>query len=226
MKPYIFLLILFPSLAFAQTDVMHRYPKNHEQIPTWGANRAHYIQGIFGVGFYTPISVDNPDFKTGRSYEINFGAIYRYRIANSFNVGTALSLTAQSIALNKIGMVKSWDNAIHSKANLSNTLLTLKPFFRFNLSPKRGDYLGSFIDVGAFGSWNFYPTAMFTDKRNGERYVQMYQQDKQQERFQYGCFASVGRDWFRLEASYHLTNILKDSSFEMPRYAMAVVFGF
>jgi hypothetical protein len=226
MKPYIFLLLLFPSIAFSQTNVLRKVPKNHDQIPTWGANRTHFIQGVFGVGFYTPIGVANPDFKFGPSYDISFGAIYRYKIANSFNIGTSLSIAGQAIALNDVGMVKSWDNTIHSKASLSNSLFILKPFLRFNLSPKRGDYLGTFVDIGGFGSWNFYPVAMFTDKRNGERYVQMYQQDKQQERFQYGFFASVGRDWFRLEASYHLTNMLKDESFEMPRYAMAVVFGF
>jgi hypothetical protein len=205
---------------------MHKYPRNYEDVPLWGPNRAHHIQGYFGVGIYTPLAVTNPDFTFGRSWNFSLGVIYRYRIANFINSGFALGIASQSIALNNSGMVKSWDNQVHSKAKLFNSVLTVKPFLRFNLSPKRGDYLGTFIDVGGFGTWNFFPTAVFTDEVNGEKYIQTYQKDKEQERFHYGAFASVGRDWFRLEGSYHLSNILKDDTFEMPRYMMAIVFGF
>jgi hypothetical protein len=226
MKRYILLLVFLPAIALGQTEVMHNAVRDYEQKPIWGANRTHYLQGFLGFGFYTPISVPSRDFKIGSSFDFEFGAMYRYRLANFVNVGMGLGFLFQEIELNNQGMVKDWDTQVHSKANVSNSILSAKPFIRLNLSPKRGDYLGTFIDLGGFANWNFYPITSFTDKQGVQRYVQQYVFDKKQERVQYGAFVVLGRDWFRIEGSYYLSNWFRSNAdFFMPRYKVSVVFG-
>lgn len=184
------------------------------------------MQAYLSLGFYTPISTPNRDFKVGNSYDMGFGAIYRYRLANFINVGMGLGAVFQEIRLNNKGMVKAWDTQLHNKALLSNMLLSAKPFFRINFSPKRGDYLGTFVDFGGFAHWNFYPVTSFTDKQGSQNYVQQYEYDKEQERIHYGAFALIGRSWFRLEGSYYLSNWFKgNAEFFMPRYKVSLVFG-
>jgi hypothetical protein len=227
MKRYFFLLTFLPAIAFGQTEVMRKQPRDYSQHSNWGENRTHHLQGYLGLGFYTPISTPNRDFKVGNSYDLGFGAIYRYRMANFVNLGMGLGLLVQEVKLNDKGMVKAWDTQLHDKAKVSNILLSAKPFIRLNLSPKRGDYLGTFVDFGGFADWNFYPTTSFTDKQGSQNYVQQYEFDKEQERLHYGAFALIGRSWFRLEGSYYLSSWFKSNTeFFMPRYKVSVVFGF
>lgn len=226
MKRYFFLLTFLPFFAFGQTEVMREQPRDYSQHSNWGQNRTHHIQGYLDLGFYTPISTPNRDFKIGNSYDFGFGAIYRYRMANLVNAGMALGFLFQEVNLNDKGMVKAWDTQVHDKAKVSNIMLSAKPFIRLNLSPKRGDYLGTFVDFGGFADWNLYPTTSFTDKQGSQNYVQQYVFDKEQERIHYGAFALIGRSWFRLEGSYYLSNWFSSNKvFYMPRYKITVVFG-
>ena len=222
------LLILFfiPSLAFGQTEIWRKFPANHDETPQWGANRTNHIQGFLGFGLYTPIAVTSIDYIFGKSWDISLGFLYKYRISNFLNVGSSFSLIYQKVSLNNDGMVKAWDNQIHGKAKLSNYLISTKPLIRFNLSPKRGDYLGTYIDVGCFGSLNFLPTTSFTDEQNGQEYIQKYKRDKLQRQLQYGGMAAIGRDWFRLESCYYVSDWIKEDGFNLPRLSISVMLGF
>lgn len=226
MNRIVFILLLIPSLGLGQTEIWRKYPANHEEAPKWGPNRTNHIQGFIGFGLYTPISTSSVDFIFGKSWDLSVGLIYKYRIANFFNVGSSFALTSQNISMNNDGMVKAWDNQIHGKAKLSNSIVSAKPFLRFNLSPKRGDYLGTYIDLGGFGSLNFLPTTSFTDKQNGQEYIQTYRKDKIHRQIQYGGMAAFGRDWFRLEGCYYLSDWIREEGFNLPQLSISLMLGF
>ncbi len=221
------ILLLLPTAVLGQTEKMHKTPRNYQKTPNWGPNRAHHVQGLIGFGLFMPFGVSARDFKIGTSTDFHLGAVYRYRASKFFNLGAGIYLSSSQIELNDSGMVKGWDGEVHKKAQLLNYTLTLKPFIRLNLSPKRGDYLGTYLDFGGFGSWGFLPTTSFTDKVGGQKLMLRYINDKQHESFYYGAMAAVGRDWFRLEASYYLSDWLKGpANFNLPKYSVSVFFGF
>lgn len=223
----IFLLLIFPALAFGQTEVMRKSPRNYNDIPLWGPNRAHHVQGFVGVGFFMPLGAAEGHFKPGVSYDVHLGAKYRFRVSNFLNIGAGLFLSSYQIMLTDSGMVKGWDGNVHEKAQMVNYHLTLKPFMRFNLSPRRGDYLGTYFDLGGFGSWGLLPATSFTDRVDGQKLLTRYMNDKRYEPILYGGMAAVGRDWFRLEASYYLSGWLKEpAGINLPKYSVSVLFGF
>lgn len=215
-------------MAMGQTEVIRKTIHDYStQTPNWGPNRAHFFQGYLNLGFYTSTFTPNRDFKIGSSFDLGLGTIYRYRVSNFMNLGVGLGYIYQKVVLNNKGMVKAWDTQLHSKAKLANNVLSAKPFVRLNLSPKRGDYLGTFIDLGGFVNWNFYPVTSFSDNQADQRYVQKYVFDKEQERIQYGAFLKVGRDWFRLGSNYYLSNWFKsNTTFYMPKYSLSFEFCF
>ncbi len=208
------LTIVALSIAvLGQTKLLpvEKDPMTQFEARKWGANRAHYGQFLFDVEFDIPHSDASRDYHFGASWGMVFGYTYRYRIANPVNIGVGLNYRFHWMRLNRSGMLKVYDNAIHDKVRLSSNDIRLNPFIRINLSSRRGNYLGNYIDLGAFGAVNVWRSIdVFDEVDDVKRQIRLRPYKMINNTF-YGVFATVGFNTTRLTVSWNLSNNVDDA---------------
>ena len=223
-------IISFGSTGFSQTILMQNTnPLEPYQTKNDGENRKHLRQGFIGFGIVAPVGAKNDDTYFGKSLVFDFGFRYRYRVSNFLNLGSDLSFYTQGNRLDHSGMHKIYDGLTHDRENIIQNEIRVSPFLRFNLTPKRGNYLGTYIDLGGYLGWNFLPVFKATDTGHNGNEEMMYTRnfDPNQNRYDYGVTGRIARNKLLLFATYRLSDIMKRS--EQPslsRLAAGVQFAF
>lgn len=225
-------LILFLHFALAgysQTILMQdSNPMAAYEVKKNGPNLQNYGQWFIGFGAVTPVGASSDNTIFGKSLLFDFGYRYRYRVSNFFNTGFDVSYYLQGNRLNDAGMEKVFDGLVHTRENLVQNELRLSPFLRFNLTPKRGNYLGTYVDLGSYIAWNFIPVFRAVDTRlnNNENRSYNRQFDPMQKRYDYGLTGRIGRNKLIVFAHYRLSDLLKSSNLpDLPRLAVGIQFG-
>lgn len=223
-------LFIWGLTGFAQTIVMQNLnPMKPYQEKTQGENLKHYSHMFMGVGVVTPAGASTDDIYFGKSLTFDIGFRYRYRVSNFFHIGNDITYYRQVNSLNRNGMHKVYDGANHDRESIIQNEFRISPFIRFNLTPKRGNYLGTYIDLGGYVGWNFIPVFKVVDKGNSGnvkmKYTRSY--DPNQNRYDYGITARVARNKYILFATYRLSDIMKKSEHpEIPRLSAGIQLGF
>ncbi len=223
-------IISFGLTGLSQTIVMQNTnPMEPYNAKTKGENRKHYNQGFISFGVVTPIGAKNDDSYFGKSLVFDLGHRYRYRISNFINIGNDLSFYMQGNRLDHSGMHKIYDGATHERENIIQNEFRISPFIRFNLTPHRGNYLGTYIDFGGYIGWNFLPVfrAVDTGHNGNEEMAYTRSFDPNQNRYDYGVTGRIARNKHLLFATYRLSDIMKKSEQpSLPRLAVGIQFGF
>ena len=223
-------IISFGLTGFTQTILLQNTnPMEPYQTKNNGENRKHFRQGFISFGVVAPVGAKNDDTYFGNSLVFDFGFRYRYRVSNLLNLGSDLSFYTQGNRLDHSGMHKIYDGLTHDRANIIQNEFRVSPFLRFNLTPKRGNYLGTYIDLGGYIGWNFLPVFRATDTGHNGNEEMMYTRnfDPNQNRYDYGITGRIARNKLLLFATYRLSDIMKQS--EQPslsRLAAGVQFAF
>ncbi len=230
-KIFITLLIsIYGASCFAQTVILQNTnPMQPYQEKSQGKNRKHYTHTFLSLGLVTPVGATMDDTYFGKSLVFDIGVRYRYRISNFLNIGSDFSYYIQGNRLDNSGMEKVFDGAVHDRENIIQNELRIAPFFRFNLTPHRGDYLGTYIDLGGYIGWNFLPVFRATDTEHNGNEEMTYTRsfDPNQNRYDYGVTGRIARNKYLLFATYRLSDIMKKSEHpDLPRLSVGVQFGF
>lgn len=230
-KAAILLSILALGLTgFAQTIVLQNTdPMEPYKVKTKGPNLKNYSQMFLSFGIVTPVGATNDDTYFGNSLVFDIGFRYRYRVSNFFNIGNDLSFYRQGNRLNHSGMQKVYDGMVHDRETIIQNELRISPFFRFNLSPNRGNFLGTYLDLGGYLGWNFLPVFKAVDSGNSgnEKMKYTHNFDPTQNRYDYGVTGRIARKKFLLFANYRLSDIMKKSEYpSLPRLAAGIQLGF
>jgi len=222
-------ILLFSLTGFSQTIIMQdSNPMAPYEVKTQGPNLKNYGQWFIGFGAVTPVGAASDNTIFGKSLLFDLGYRYRYRVSNFFNTGFDLSYYLQGNRLNKSGMLKVYDGLVHGRENIIQNEFRLSPFLRFNLTPKRGNFLGTYVDLGGYVAWNFLPVFRAVDTRTSNNEMLKYtrQFDPMQKRYEYGLTGRIGRNKLIVFAHYRLSDLLKNSSLpDLPRLAAGVQFG-
>lgn len=222
-------ILLFSLAGYSQTILMEdSNPMAPYEVKTHGPNLKNYGQWFIGFGAVTPVGANSDNTIFGKSLLFDLGYRYRYRVSNFFNTGFDLSYYLQGNRLNKSGMLKVYDGLVHGRENIVQNEFRFSPFLRFNLTPKRGNFLGTYVDLGGYVAWNFLPVfrAVDTKTSNNEMLKYTRQFDPMQKRYEYGLTGRIARNKFIVFAHYRLSDLLKNSSLpDLPRLAAGVQFG-
>jgi len=223
-------LFIYGLTGFAQTIVMQNTnPMQPYQEKKHGENRKHYNQGFISFGVVTPAGAKSDDSYFGKSFVFDFGFRYRYRVSNFLNIGNDLSYYIQGNRLDHSGMKKIYDGMVHDKENIIQNELRISPFIRFNLTPNRGNYLGTYVDFAGYLGWNFLPVfrAVDTGHNGNEEMAYTRDFDPNQKRFDYGVTGRIARNKYLLFATYRLSDIMKKTEYpNLPRLTAGIQFGF
>ena len=88
---------------------------------------------------------------------------------------------------------------------------------------RRGNYIGNYLDLGAYGGWNYQKKHKTTNENDdGEKVRVSTTHLKYIENFSWGLLARVGVSRYALAVHYRLSDIF-ESSYAMPELPRLIV---
>ncbi len=185
----------------------------------WGPNEQHFGYWFVSYGLPVPITTDN-NLKTAISGHLNFGYAYKHKLLSFVDIGAELSYSNYFYALDEpsrdaLAPNKDWDK-IRSKQNGMKANI----FFRFYMSPRRGNYLGTYLDLGFYADYHMSSGWMYKLKDDFIKEKVSLKQNEDFETLTYGPSLAFGRDQFNFFAQYNITSVLTSKSTfpEMPAF--------
>ncbi|MFO7790386.1 MAG: hypothetical protein R6V32_07430 [Bacteroidales bacterium] len=218
-------IIIFPLfllsiiVASAQTVILSEDdPERVYEETDWGPNKQHFGYWFVNYGVPVPVTTDN-NLKISSSGHCNVGYAYKIKMFSFMDIAAELSYSNYFYALDEdardsIDSGRSWDK-IRTKQNGLKAAM----YFRFYFNPSRGNYFGTYIDVGVYGDYHMGSGWLYKFKEDGFKEEISYRRDADFETFTYGPAFAFGRDQFVAFAQYNLNSVLSgNKNFpEMPR---------
>jgi hypothetical protein len=228
MRKIVTIIFLSISLGvFSQDILLQQNVKSDSIRPTYGPNLRNYLHGYFGLGFPLFTNETVKYTKPGVSSSFNLGLRYKRRITNYLAVGLELGIDATSYKLKQTDPKTIPDTIINVKEKFLISTLMSSGYVRINVG-RRGNYIGNYVDLGAYGGWNFQKKHKTTNENeDGEKVRLSTTRLKYVENFSYGLLTRFGISRYTLTAHYRLSNIFKASYGmpELPRLIVGVEIG-
>lgn len=226
-KTIIFLLLSVSLSAYSQNILLQQNVKADSIRPTKGPNLKHYTQRYIGIGFPVFTNETLNYTKPGASSNFDLGLRYKRRFTNYFASGLELGINTTSYRLKQNEPKNVPDTVINDKEKLLISSLYSSGYVRINVG-RRGNFIGNFMDLGAYGGWNFQKKHKTTNENeNGEKVRLSTTQLKYVENFSYGLLARIGISRYAFTAHYRVSDIFKSSYRipELPRLIVGVEIG-
>ncbi len=221
------LLIVLAGSAFSQEIVFSEDVASDTVRPTRGPNLKKFMHPYIAIGF--PFHTDEAlDYtKAGASSVFDYGVRFKRKLNNTFAVGMDISMNWAAYKIKQKDGKSVPDSIRHDQEKFQVNSLTPAVYARINVG-RRGNYIGNYLDLGAYGSWNFRRAHKTTDKNSQDELVKvMTTRLDYMEPLSYGVLARIGVNRYVLTARYRLSDLFTESSKlpELPRLSAGIEFG-
>jgi hypothetical protein len=235
MRTYLFLIVkltlLFQVLLFClapvngQEVVMDKTVTREMFKMNEGPNTSRFTHVFLSLGSFIKTSSLQADPSYPGSLQIGAGLRTKFKIAEWYALGYELEYRLSSFRY-----AKAHDSLqIHDKDKILTHSLALSLFQRFNFD-KRGNYIGKFMDIGAYGEWPFARSNILIDNRDtlssGQQKL-ILSHLKFMNSFNYGISARIGYNRIVIFALYRLSDIFKPNynRIDLPRLTIGLQLG-
>jgi len=210
-------ITLILSLAFIISSAFSQKVLLDEEVPQevvkskWGENLQHFGHLYVSFGFFTGPSEIGAKIKYGSSMLSIIGYRYKYKVSNYYSLGADLSFSFKNYYLKDDDNKILPDNVNHDKEYFTFISPRLEIYQRINID-KRGNKLGKYLDIGAFGSYNVSTKYYTRDKVDNMPYEKINITTiklKYIEPLSYGITARIGYNEIALFAEYRLSDMMK-----------------
>ena len=158
--------LLLINIAFSQTVLLEQDVNKDSIPPTFGPNLKHYGHMYVGLGWVLGQSDSaGADIITGSSTDFVVGYRYKRKLSNFYALGFDVNYGVTSFNLKQDSSKILPNQILHDKEKLNTNQLGLILYNRFNFG-KRGNYLGRFLDLGAYGNWTFNVKHIYKDRHS------------------------------------------------------------
>ena len=220
-----FLAILFISLsfsAFSQDILLQQNVKADSIRPAYGPNLKTFIYGYTGLGFPLPANRVGGYIRPGVSSNFDIGIRYKRKISNLLAIGLDLGLESTSYKIKQDDSKTVPDNTLNDKEKIQINTAISSAWLRINAG-RRGNYIGNYLDLGAFGGWNFQKKHKTANTNEADEKVKVTTSKlKYVEMFSYGLVSRIGISRYVLKAQYRLSDLFV-SSYAMPELPRLIV---
>ncbi len=224
-KVILIILLAFAVNAFSQEVLLSENVQADSIRPTRGPNLKHFTQGYIGIGFpvYTNEAVTYT--KVMASTDFNFGIRYKHRVTNTFAMGLDLGMHLAAFKLKQDEPAILPESENYDREKFQINTLSGSAYVRINAG-RRGNYIGNYLDLGAYGGWNMIKKYKGTYKNEADEKVKLitsrlnYVED-----FSYGGLARLGVNRYALTAQYRLSDIFNNEIPELPRLVVGIEVG-
>lgn len=225
---YFFLIALLFCVAAgnAQSVVIAKEPPKNQDAE-YGMNRKHYSHGFLGLHFIIgPPENSSADIYYGRSRSMEYGYRYKRRFNDTFSIGSEIIARRHAFHLKQTEKKEVPDNVIKDSEKLVFLDAGLGLYKRVNFG-QRGNYIGRFLDFGAYASWVFHTRHVYFLEEDGLSTRVRVSGMNYPSAFAYGLNARLGFNNWVIKGSYQLSERFKDSSGlpELPRYSVGLEIG-
>ncbi|NLF44128.1 MAG: hypothetical protein GX587_15660 [Bacteroidales bacterium] len=231
MNKRFFALLMFLCIAFvavSQEPELYRNVESDMAIPKTGPNRRHFNHLFLTYGFITG-NPENIGAKIihGKSGLFSIGDRYKLKFNNTFSMGADLYYQISTYHISQHDGKLVPDNIIHKKEKLKFHSLVLDIYQRVNVG-RRGNHIGNYFDIGAFGGWNMGLRHITKDVTSDD--ITIYTERKgmkYREPLTYGVLARIGFNRFAINATYRLSDCFKENAQlpELPRVQIGLELG-
>lgn len=202
---------------------------------TEGPNRERYKSTYTSFGLlFGPSENNGSSILPYFSYNVQSGARLKLKINKILSWGIESFFDFKSFRI-KQSDAKTFGGeapSLHKKETFFVVAYDLAFFTRINFDPKRGDFLGTYLDLGAYGGYNFLRRHKIVDTVNNqygfEKGKYIASNLKYVEKFNYGVTARFGFGGMSVYFNYRLSNLFKpyrDLNYdELPRFEAGLSF--
>ena len=216
------ILVLLSFAAFSQDILLQQNVKADTIRPTYGPNLKDFIYGYVGLGFPIYTNEDLNYTKPGASAHFNFGIRYKRKFTSYLATGLDLGISSTSYKIKQNDSKTVPDNNINDKEKIQVNSLESSAWLRINVG-RRGNFIGNYLDLGAYGGWNFQKKYKTTNTNAEDEKVKVLTSKlKYVENSSYGFLARVGTSRYALTARYRLSDLFK-STYAMPELPKLIV---
>ena len=216
--------------VFAQQVIMEQKVTKDTVPSDFGPNLKNFshFYTAFGIIAGAPEGY-GATIRYGNSSDFNMGFRYKRKLSNFYSMGFDLGYGLTSFKL-KQDLTKIFPNAkLHHKEKIHFNHLRLTLYNRFNFG-KRGNYIGNFLDIAAYGDWEFSAKHIYFDKHpllnndNASAAKVINTGLAYTNPFNYGVQTRIGFNRYVLYGSYRLSELFKDqfSYPELPRLVIGL----
>lgn len=231
----VFYITIFSFNAFSQEVLMDTSSEGVYGSPVkFGPNKTHYLHSFVGLGFAaSPAEGKGADILYGSSHSLEFGYRYKIKFAEFLAMGLDLSYIYQAYHIKQTDEKTIPNPVIHDKEKFKLNNINSAVFFRINYD-KRGNIIGKFIDLGAYGLFTYHVNRLYGDFSvnnavSGGDYVVVSEKNLNYfENLNYGAFARFGFEKFVVFGKYRLSNMFTPdfksyvSTAELPRLEIGI----
>jgi hypothetical protein len=230
----ILLTIIFSANSFSQAPVIEENVPKKTKEPRRGPNQKIYTHGFIGYGFILGGGEGSGGaINYGKSGGWTFGIRRKRKLSNFYAIGFELFYNVNTFSL-KQDSSKLLPNAVlHNSEHIRTNELGLSFYNRFNFG-KRGNRIGNFIDLGAYGAWvvgashTYYDKHPIVNNANASNTTVtnkglIYVSD-----FNYGAQARLGFNRIVFFGNYRLSQLFngKIAAYpELPRLSLGLQIG-
>ena len=225
---FIVSIIAFSLHLFSQNPVLSEDVDLNIEKPKFGENRKHFTQFYASLGAILGKSEgDILEVNSWKSSYFDFGFRYKLRLFEYNAVGFQIYYNYNTYRLNYETGV-GFPIIVHDKDRIRTSNFGLGIYDRINYG-KRGNYLGKYIDIGAYGETALTRVHYFKQEQaNGEVLKAELTKLKALEKLNYGFFANIGFNKYVIFGKYRLSDMITDIDKydEMPRFVAGIQLGF
>ena len=219
-------LILIFTISNAQSVVIAKEPSaKHES--EYGMNRKHYSHGFLGVHLIVgPPENIGADIHFGRSRSMEYGYRYKRRFSNTFSIGSEIIARRHAFHLKQTADKQVPDQLLKDSEKLVFLDAGIGVYKRINYG-QRGNYIGRFVDFGAYASWVFHTRHVYFLEEEGLSTRVRISGMNYPNAFAYGLNVRLGFNNLVIKGTYQLSDRFKDSAGfpEFPVYAIGLELG-
>lgn len=223
LKFFLVSLILFTTKLSAQTVLLDVDRKADTLVYTFGPNMKNFSHLYLAYGFVAGSSEQGADIKYINSKEIKFGFRYKRKLSNTYSIGSDLyySNTVYHLNTDSVSIISNASN--YDKVYFDFHSLGVGLYNRINLNKKRGNSIGSFIDLGLGFNWNFnISNTTVVEVSNGNIVKTITKELNYVEDFNLTPFLRLGFNRYVFFSSYRLLNNFTES-YNYPEFPSLIV---
>ena len=210
-KILILLLVIFSLSSTAQT-ILLSVDNTKDKSTEIGRNLKRHNQLFFRLGFVEGIDKPGARIIFGKSIDFSFGFRKRYKISSLYSLGFETEIQSRSYKFKQTVEKRFPDTIINKSQSLNYGNLGLGFFSRFNFDPHRGNFLGTFLDLGIVGNWHL-GTHEFTENKlsNGTTVTKSISDLDYVKKLSTSAYVRIGFSHVSVYGSYRLTDLFKDA---------------
>jgi hypothetical protein len=224
MKKLLVVLIvaLFTSTLFGQTVLLEEDVAGDTIPETFGPNLKRYRHLYFEYGFLADKPEgDGLEMLYGHSHNFGIGLRYKYRMTNFLALGWDIHITEWTYRIKQTDHKVFPNDIKHKREKLTVNNFGLEFYTRLNFG-KRGNHIGNFIDLAAFGNYIIgasHYTLDVLDTVNINNAGRVHTTNKDLiylENINYGFKLRFGINRYVISASYRFSDLIKDNFVDLP----------